>query len=90
MNDSNKSSILITGANGFIGNRLLLLLSLRVSIGAVTQDTIVNVAHTTEGLSQQLFLLWVRVEAEFVGTFSFHTLDHRSCFCEVQQLDSTT
>jgi hypothetical protein len=49
-----------------------LFLSLVIGISAVTQDAVVNVAHTSERLSQQLFLLLVRVEPEFVGAFSFH------------------
>ncbi len=47
-------------------------LSLIISIGAVTQDAIVNETHTAERPSQQVFLLLVRVKSELVGAFYCH------------------
>ena len=63
-----------------------LLLSLVVGIRAVTQDAVVNVAHTSERLSQQLFLLLVRVETEFVGAFSFHASHYIVHSVKIKQL----
>ena len=60
-------------------------LSLIVGIRAVTQDAVVNVAHTTERLSQQRFLLWVWVESELVGAFSFHYSQNIVYFVKSQQ-----
>ena len=49
-----------------------LFFRLIVSIRAVTQDAVIDETHTTERLSQQLFLLLVRVKSESVGAFRFH------------------
>ena len=58
--------------SGISANVAHLLLRLVVGIRAVTKNAVVNKAHTAERLSQQRFLLRVRVEAELVGAFDSH------------------
>ena len=72
-----------SGISASVANFLLRLV---VRICAVTQDAVVNVAHTPERLSQQLFLLLVRVETEFVGAFSFHASHYIIYPVNAQQL----
>ena len=57
-------------------------LSLIISIGAVTQDAVVNETHTAERPSQQVFLLLVRVKSKLVGAFDFHGSQCRQKSCE--------
>ena len=58
-----------SGQSGVRAGITDLLLTLSLGIGAVTQDTIVNIAHTAKGLRQQLLLLGIGVKPELVGAF---------------------
>ena len=65
-------------------NIVHLFFYLIVSIRAVTQEAVVHITHTSERLSQQLFLLLVRVKAELVGALSFHSSHCETEACEAQ------
>ena len=62
------------GQSGVCATIPHLFLSLRVGIRAVAKDAVIDKSHTPEGLSQQRFLLRVRVEPELIGAFNFHVL----------------
>lgn len=72
------------GQSGICANIVDLGLCLIVGIRAVTQDAVIHVAHASECLSQQRFLLRVRVEPEFVGAFNFHASHFKRTLCEAQ------
>ncbi|MEN9424275.1 MAG: hypothetical protein RL122_1658, partial [Pseudomonadota bacterium] len=60
------------GQSGIRAHVTDFFLRLIIGIGAVTQNAVVHVAHTTEGLRQQFFLLLVGVKPELVGAFRLY------------------
>ena len=77
--------LLDLGQLGVCANIVDLGLCLIVGIGAVTQDAVIDKTHASECLSQQRFLLRVRIEPELVGAFNFHASHFKQTLCEDQQ-----